>query len=150
MEEVRSAAGAVKAKYLYAADGTKQRSSDYTASNAYDYLGSLTLVKSGSVTTTEAAFAEGIIRDGNVLFFEKDHLGSVRVVIDRDGDVLEQNDYYPFGMRHENSNYATSGNNRFRFNGKEHQTISTIDALDYGARMYDQQIGRWFTGLLRV
>ncbi|MBE6226678.1 MAG: RHS repeat-associated core domain-containing protein, partial [Bacteroidales bacterium] len=33
--------------------------------------------------------------------------------------------------------------NRFKFNGKEEQTTGNLNYLDYGARMYDSNIGRW-------
>ena len=74
-----------------------------------------------------------------------DHLGSVRVITDRNGTVQEQNDYYPYGGRHTSGNtYAALPGNNFKFNGKEEQTTAGIGYLDYGARMYDNVTGRWF------
>lgn len=57
-------------------------------------------------------------------------------------NILEQNDYYPFGMHHYNAQMIVS-NNRFRYNGKEEQQIGGLDVLDYGARFYDPALGRW-------
>jgi len=73
VQEVRSGS-TVKAKYQYAADGTKLKVQDSGNTNSYDYLGSVTLVKNTNTITPEVAFAEGIIRGSNILFFEKDHL----------------------------------------------------------------------------
>ena len=64
--------------------------------------------------------------------------------MDQTGSVKEQNDYYPFGMRQERSNYALFAGNRFKYNGKEEQTTGGLGYLDYGARMYDAESGRWF------
>ena len=33
------------------------------------------------------------------LVYHRDHLGSVRAITTTDGTILEQNDYYPFGLR---------------------------------------------------
>jgi len=78
-----------------------------------------------------------------VLYFETDHLGSVRSVIDNAGDVVTTNDYYPFGTRHSGVDIEVDDNFRYRFNGKEEQLTGNIGLLDYGARMYDSEIGRW-------
>jgi RHS repeat-associated protein len=45
---------------------------------------------------------------------------------------------------HENANLITS-TNRWGYNGKEKQTIRGLNFLDYGNRMYDDFLGRWFT-----
>ena len=104
----------------------------------------------------------------------RDHLGSVRAVIDGDtGAVVETNDYYPFGKRilvtapvsepvggslyasepavapvaPATSVASTSSPNRWLFSGKESQSFlyANIPLLDFGARMYNPTIARWTT-----
>ncbi|WP_294243956.1 RHS repeat-associated core domain-containing protein [uncultured Chryseobacterium sp.] len=57
-------------------------------------------------------------------------------------EVLEENNYYPFGLKHEGYN-PTAGNPayQYKYNGKELQTESGM--YDYGARFYMPDIGRW-------
>ena len=81
-----------------------------------------------------------------------DHLGSVRVVVDGvSGEVVETNDYYPFGSRWNTTASLTDNSNRFRYNGKEEQSSlypaslrNAAAYIDYGARQYDPVLGRWF------
>ena len=77
-------------------------------------------------------------------YFLTDHLGSVRVIVDGSGVVKERNDYYPFGARQVRSDYLQLAANRFKYNGKEEQVTGNLKYLDYGARMYDSGLGRWF------
>ena len=145
LQEVTGADDTPKAKYAYSADGVKLSVSD--GANGYDYLGSLIYVRTnGSLSLERALFDGGALRpNGAVDYFVKDHLGSVRVIVDQAGTVREQNDYYPFGERCPESTYAVSSVNRYKFNGKEEQTVGDLGMLDYGARMYRTGIGRWFT-----
>jgi len=152
LREVKTTGGELKAKYDYLADGTRSRVRDNGDVNGFDYLGSLTYRKSGAGLHLESAnFGDGVIRPGDsnsgqheVNYFLTDHLGSVRVIVDGTGKVLERNDYYPFGARHARSDYPQLAVNRYKYNGKEEQVTGDLGYLDYGARMYDSGLGRWF------
>ncbi|WP_394349971.1 RHS repeat-associated core domain-containing protein [Chryseobacterium vaccae] len=56
--------------------------------------------------------------------------------------VLEENNYYPFGLKHYGYN-STSGNPdyRYQYNGKELQDDTGM--LDYGWRQYMPELGKW-------
>ncbi|MDQ1094929.1 MULTISPECIES: RHS repeat-associated core domain-containing protein [Chryseobacterium] len=57
-------------------------------------------------------------------------------------EVIEENNYYPFGLKHEGYNGLTGNPSyQYKYNGKELQAETGM--YDYGARFYMPDIGRW-------
>ncbi|GGB70245.1 hypothetical protein GCM10007424_07730 [Flavobacterium suaedae] len=61
-------------------------------------------------------------------------------------EILEENSYYAFGMKHEGYNVvnATDPALKYKYNGKELQDEMGLGWYDYQARNYDPALGRWF------
>ena len=106
--------------------------------------------KDGSVRSAESvgysggrfvADASGVLRPQ---IHVVDHLGSVRAIVDKSGNVVERDSYYPYGERWNDGN-VEQADNRYRYNGKESQEGFGLPYLDYGARLYDPATGRWLT-----
>ncbi|WP_062053196.1 RHS repeat-associated core domain-containing protein [Aquimarina longa] len=86
----------------------------------------------------------------------KDHLGNIRLSYKDANDdksitqdeIIEEKNYYPFGLKHEGYNSAVSshGNStaqKFGYNGIEHEQALGLDLYEMPLRQYDPAIGRW-------
>lgn len=73
-----------------------------------------------------------------ILYHLTDHLGNVRAELSTDGSIKRHTSYYPFGME-----WDESSDIEYAYNGKEKQEMHGFNMYDYGARFYDQTIGRW-------
>jgi RHS repeat-associated protein len=77
----------------------------------------------------------------------EDHLGNVRVSFAKNSagvlELVDNNDYYPFGMNHLKTGVSYFGQGsykNYKYNGKE---LQESGMYDYGARMYMADLGRW-------
>jgi RHS repeat-associated protein len=59
--------------------------------------------------------------------------------------IIQREDYYPFGLTFNAYNRENSVPQNYKYNGKEEQTALGLGWLDYGARMYQPELGRFFT-----
>ena len=73
-----------------------------------------------------------------VIYYLKDHLGNVKFEVGLDNKIHGQTNYYPFGME-----WNKSSDIEYAYNGKEKIEVHGFNMYDYGARFYDQTIGRW-------
>ncbi|NQD71421.1 RHS repeat-associated core domain-containing protein [Sphingobacterium shayense] len=147
-------AGAAVA-YLYDGLGTKLRKtaavgSVNTVTTVRDYIGGIEYSKTGAAASVieRIATEEGYLQNSSGTYTYHynltDHLGNVRAVLKRGTssitpEVIQKQDYYAFGKT---KSIVTGGINRYLYNGKEVQA-EIGDQLDYGARFYDAEIGRW-------
>lgn len=147
----------VRIAYTYRADGTKLRKkhtvffskgfSERTSTT--DYLDGFqyTISHAGAVSLEFVPTSEGYynFKNNKYIYHYTDHLGNIRLsYFNGSGgtEVLEENNYYPFGLKHEGYNaLAANTNYNYQYNGKELQTETGM--YDFGARFYIPDIGRW-------
>lgn len=127
--------------YDYDASGMKHKYSD--ANSITKYAGTFEYDNANALKRIGNSEGQVIVAGGSFRFeyYLKDHLGNVRLVFDEKGVVLQETDYYPFGLSIARS--GTDAVNKYQYNGKEKQVLTGW--LDYGARMYMPEIGRWGT-----
>lgn len=155
-------------QYIYDASGLKlqKRVSDngsvidtyYMGLFQYD-SGNLSFIPHAEGRLVRIAPIASSPRDGNFRYEYNytDHLGNLRLTysdIDFDNsieplsEVLQEVNYYPFGLEH---SYISSElpqligeEGMYKFNGKDVQSEFNLNWMDFGARMYDPSVGRWW------
>ena len=148
--------------YIYTASGQKIQKvvTENTTVTTTDYLGGYQYIKKTASEPVELQFfptAEGYVKNTPVsgtntysyVFNYTDHLGNTRLSYAKDTTtgslkILEENNYYPFGLKHNNYNVDNfQPGYKYKYNGKELQDELGLNEYDYGARMYDPAKGRW-------
>jgi RHS repeat-associated protein len=77
-----------------------------------------------------------------------DHLGNVRLVLEPGAlagtaTVLQENHYYPFGMRINELSNSSGSSNPYLYNNKELQPGFGLNWYNYIARFYDPEVPRF-------
>jgi RHS repeat-associated protein len=65
------------------------------------------------------------------------------MTIDSDGEIVNAQDYYPFGAILRSYITGSSVNDKYKFTEKERDIETSYDY--FGARYYDSEIGRWLS-----
>ena len=79
----------------------------------------------------------------NILYYNKDHLGNVREVIDDSGKVCQTNNYYPYGTPFCDGPVTDAAVQPYKYNGKELDLMHGLDTYHYGARQYYPVVPTW-------
>ncbi|MDZ4148745.1 MAG: RHS repeat-associated core domain-containing protein [Flavobacteriaceae bacterium] len=144
-----------KIDYIYDASGVKLKKvvTDASSLITTEYAGDY--VYEGGVLqffNTAEGYVEPKGLGWEYVFQYKDHLGNIRLsYADADGngliaqtEIREENNYYPFGLKHKGYNTTQTGkDHKYGFGNKEEQDELSLEWLDFGARNYDAALGRW-------
>ena len=96
---------------------------------------------------TSEGYVEPVGSSYKYVYQYKDHLGNVRVSYDKTLTIQEENNYYPFGLKH--SSYSvpvivsTNDALKYKYNGKEWQDELGLNVYDYDNRVYDPTTGHF-------
>ena len=162
-------------EYLYDAVGQKLRKRviEGATITVTDYLDGYQYnnVANGNLTLDFFQHVEGkvvntIVNNSNsysYVFNYTDHLGNIRVSYGLNASniptILEENNYYPYGLNHKNYNVTKRGygmiegeldieacsncSYRYKYNGKELQEELGLNMYSMDMRQYDPAIARW-------
>ena len=77
-------------------------------------------------------------------YYVTDRQGNARAVV-RDGNLVEANDYYPYGMLMADADGKIPDKQPYKLSGKEYITTRGLNLYDFGARMHDPAAMRFYT-----
>ncbi|MCD8043555.1 MAG: RHS repeat-associated core domain-containing protein [Tannerellaceae bacterium] len=79
------------------------------------------------------------VKEKKYYFYQKDHQGNNRVVLEQSGNIHQKTNYYPFG---ESFSESMSGDVQpYKYNGQEKESDFGLNLYDYHARWYDPTVG---------
>src|SRR5690554_5703446 len=139
--------------YLYNANGQKIKKTIFNSPNVstVNYQ-SVFHYENGLLRflTTAEGYVNFTTEGYNYIYNYTDHLGNIRVsyfldLRTRSVAIIEENNYYPFGLKHNGYNNISPPNSvyKYKYNGKELQDELGLNVYDFGARNYMPDLGRW-------
>ncbi len=156
---------------VYSASGQKLRTTHYTAvPNISVAMGSVKRLTSAEILSKDSTdYHGGLIIENGVPsmylfeggfvslknastnkpeiayhYYEKDHLGNNRAVVNEQTGAYEQiTNYYPFGTPYCDNTTKNADMQKFKYNGKELDMMSGLNSYDYGARQYYSVVPAW-------
>src|SRR5690606_25764270 len=138
--------------YLYNALGQKlqKKVTDNTTTITTDYQGGFHYENEVlKFFATAGGYVNVSAGRYNYVYNYTDHLGNVRLSYTSDRlfgvRVIEENNYYPFGLKHNGYNNISPPYSvyKYKFNGMELQDELGLNVYDFGARNYMPDLGRW-------
>ena len=131
-------------QYFYDATGNKLRmqnggtNTKYAGAFEYNDQNYLTRIatEEGQINVTSNGAAIG---DYSFEYYLRDHQGNTRMVINEAGTMVQETEYFPFGL----AIPRTAGSNKYKFLGKETQPETKW--IDLQARFFDPTIGRFMS-----
>ncbi|WP_281987690.1 DUF6443 domain-containing protein [Aquimarina aggregata] len=152
---ISNSEGTGSISYIYDATGIKLRKVFVkgSANISTDYAGNY-IYKNGTLEYMSTPEGYATPDDGSYkyIYQYKDHLDNVRLSYTKNNastlEIIEENNYYPFGLEHKGYNNTVSslGNSTAQllsFSGKEKQNELGLNWIDITARNYDPALGRW-------
>ena len=161
--EVRDASNVLKVSFVYNERGQRIKKITYSGGNpsfttwyVLDLSGKVISIydnKTGSTAQTElsiyGAGKEGTVqKNGTTLVYTydvKDHLGNVRVTVDRQTLLIAQIDYFAFGVVNTERSTFPSYARRHEYQGEYSELDPETEWNAFELRMYDAQTGRWIS-----
>ncbi|MGE8534660.1 MAG: RHS repeat-associated core domain-containing protein, partial [Chryseobacterium sp.] len=118
----------------------------YDNRHAYDTSASLYTIPALKFVPTSEGYYD--FTENKYIYNYTDHLGNVRVSYRSNGsggtEIIDANNYYPFGLKYQESPIVPAPFGgvpyNYKYNGKE---LQESGMYDYGARMYMPDLGRW-------
>lgn len=99
-----------------------------------DYCGAYTY-RNGTIE--RIMMGSGFIQDSVYYVQIKDYQGNVRAVLDQNHNVVERNEYYPYGGL---INASDTQLQPYKYSSKELDRQNGLDLYDFSARMYDPML----------
>ncbi|WP_323028415.1 polymorphic toxin type 23 domain-containing protein [Gelidibacter japonicus] len=146
--KVTFASGA-RIEFLYDASGAKLQMKYINGSNTAttDHIGGFQYVDDIlQFFPTPEGYVKYTGGTYSYVYSLKDHLGNNRVSFENISGIntiVSSSDYYPMGMTHDGE-YLVNSNYNYKYQGKEKLAANGYNMYDFGSRMYDASVGRWF------